>query len=60
MRIPLLLDDAVLSGARELEQALLVMNEEEFRAFYERTSRPLWAYLVRITGESLDKLAHQS
>lgn len=27
------------------------MGEEEFRAFYERTSRALWVYLTRITGE---------
>ncbi|HUJ13324.1 MAG TPA: RNA polymerase sigma factor [Thermoanaerobaculia bacterium] len=27
------------------------MSEEEFRAFYERTSRPVWAYLMRLTGD---------
>lgn len=35
--------------ARDASSSL--MNEEEFRAFYERTSRPLWVYLSRITGE---------
>src|SRR4051812_24497670 len=27
------------------------MDEEEFRAFYERTSRLVWAYLTRLTGD---------
>ncbi|HEY5610538.1 MAG TPA: RNA polymerase sigma factor, partial [Thermoanaerobaculia bacterium] len=27
------------------------MTEAEFEAFYRRTSRPLWAYVVRITGD---------
>jgi RNA polymerase sigma-70 factor (ECF subfamily) len=28
-----------------------VMDEETFRALYERTARGLWGYLVRITGD---------
>ena len=27
------------------------MTEEAFRAFYELTSRPVWLYLARITGD---------
>src|SRR5207253_10441966 len=27
------------------------MSEEEFRAFYDRTARPVWPYLVRLTGD---------
>ena len=29
----------------------LSMDEEAFSAFYDRTSRPVWAYLARITGD---------
>ena len=32
-------------------EVALAMTEDEFRAFYDRTSRPLWAYLSRISGD---------
>lgn len=33
------------------ESAGFVMDEETFRAFYDRTARGVWAYLARITGD---------
>ncbi len=37
--------------AREADEAF-TMDEETFRAFYDRTARAVWLYLARLTGDS--------
>jgi RNA polymerase sigma-70 factor (ECF subfamily) len=51
MSYPLVILDKMMAE-RHAEEALAVMGDNEFRAFYERTARPLWAYLSRISGDS--------
>jgi RNA polymerase sigma-70 factor (ECF subfamily) len=49
--------DAINDGCAEF-----VMDEETFRAFYERTARGVWAYLARVTGdrEAADELLQET
>jgi RNA polymerase sigma-70 factor (ECF subfamily) len=39
-------------AALEAAERTFPMTEEEFREFYELTSRPVWVYLTRMTGDS--------
>ena len=47
----LVLSELERLAALEEAERTFPMNEEEFRAFYELTSRPVWVYLTRMTGD---------
>lgn len=44
------LDAARLHAEADTADVALAMDEDAFRAFYDRTSGPLWGYLSRLSG----------
>ena len=49
MRFGVTTIESALAGIEEA--ARLPMDEDEFRAFYDRTARSVWSYLSRIAGD---------
>lgn len=51
-----------LQSAADEADVAFEMDEDTFRAFYDRTSRALWAYLSRMTGDghAADDLLQES
>jgi len=57
------LDVGRLNGDAAAEaDVALAMDEDAFRAFYDRTAGPLWGYLSRISGDrqTADDLLQES